>query len=31
MEHNMAILLLDDLYVTALSEAVQRAVYYIVS
>jgi hypothetical protein len=31
MEHNMAILLLNDLYVTTLSEAVQRAAYDIVS
>jgi hypothetical protein len=31
IEHNMAILLLDDLYVTTLSEAVQRAADDIVS
>jgi hypothetical protein len=31
MEHNMAMLLLNDLYVTTLSEAVQRAAYGIVS
>ncbi len=31
MDHDMAILLLNDLYVTTLSEAVQRAAYDVVS